>query len=617
MSNSKTLLRMLIALKCVLVYTRPLVMSRSVLEKTGVFMNKFVRSLFLIIVASMGTSLFAAKVKEIAVVAQKQCPSSYELVFDIPLSKDDSMYHEYLSFSVDHPDIAVESWETSIEPTDTYDPTFKKNKKIFTEPFSVTVKLNVKKSDITNAHLYVTYYLKSQKKITQKDFPLTFPSNAPPIEKNVEEQQAISAPPPAPITQKTTSPSWSSALSNLLKTTESWWVRFLLALLLGFLLSLTPCIYPMIPITVGILQSQGSKSVGRNLVLSLTYTLGIATTFALLGTMAAFSGQMFGNIMHNPWVVGFIVILIIYLAGSMIGLYELYIPSWLQPNNKTVKGGSLISVFMFGVASGTVASPCLSPGLLLLLTLITTLNNMLLGFGLMFVFGIGLGIPLVIIGTFSGSLNVLPRAGQWMVDVKQFFGFIMLVTAFYFLQAIVPWHILSASFWIFALVVGIFYLYQAQRATQKTYLFKNLIGIILVALSVYLFFYAYKTMSIHLDPCKQSALWLEDYEQACEIACKEKKKLLIDISAPFCSMCTAVNKKVLQCSAVTEKLNNVVPLHIGDIEATESTRALQKKYKVMGAPTILLIDPETKEEIKRWGSELYDADVEEFARELQ
>ncbi len=612
-------------------------MSRSVLEKTGVFMNKFFRSLFLIIVTSMGTSLFAAKVKEITVVAQKQDPSSYELVFDIPLAKGDSMYHEYLSFSVDHPDIAVESWEPSIEPTDTYDPTFKKNKKIFTEPFSVTVKLNVKKPDITNAHLYVTYYLKSQKKITQKDFPLTFPSNAPPTslsahasleasqqgtpvaQRAKEEEKAPSSmsPSPAPITQKTTAPSWSAALSNLLKTTESWWVRFLLALLLGFLLSLTPCIYPMIPITVGILQSQGSKSVWRNFLLSLTYTLGIATTFALLGTMAAFSGTMFGNIMHNPWVVGFIVALIMYLAGSMVGLYELYIPSWLQPNNKTVKGGSLLSVFMFGVASGTVASPCLSPGLLLLLTLITTLNNVLLGFGLMFVFGIGLGIPLLIIGTFFGSLNVLPQAGQRMLDVKQFFVFIRLATCFYFLQAIVPWHILSASFWIFALVVGIFYLYQAQRATRKTYLFKNLIGIILVALSVYLFFYAYKTMNMKFFPSEETTIWLEDYEQACEIACKEKKKLLLDISAPYCSMCAAIDKKVFGCPTVTEKLNNVVPVRIVDIEATESTRELQKKYKVMGAPTILLIDPETKDEIKRWGSELYDADVDEFAKELQ
>ncbi len=486
-------------------------------------MNKSIRSLLLILFTSMTPFLFAVQVKEIELVAQKQDPNSYELVFDIPLSKGDSMYHKYLSFSVDHPDIAVESWKPSIDTTDTYDPIFKKNKKLFTEPFSVTVQLNVKKSvyapsdlrptqpDISNAHLYVTYYLKSKGKITQKSFPLTFPSNAPPeIIKEEQPASVSSSFANASADRQTDTPSWSAALSNLLKTTESWWVRFLLALLLGFLLSLTPCIYPMIPITVGILQSQGSKSVWRNLLLSLTYTMGIATTFALLGTIAAFSGSMFGNIMHNPWVVGFIVALIVYLAGSMIGFYEMYIPSWLQPNSKTVKGGSLISIFMFGVVSGTVASPCLSPGLLLLLTLVTTFNNMLLGFGLLFVFGIGLGIPLLIIGTFSGSLNVLPRAGQWMVDVKQFFGFIMLATAFYFLQAIVPWHILSASFWIFALVVGIFYLYQGQRASHKTYLFKNLIGIILVALSVYLFFYAYKTMHMHLNPCEDTTVWMED-----------------------------------------------------------------------------------------------------------
>lgn len=149
-------------------------------------MNKFIRSFTLIISIFAILPLFGVQVKEIELVAQQQDPSSYELVFDIPLSKDDSMYHEYLSFSVNHPDIEIESWEPSIEPTDTYDPTFKKNKKIFTEPFSVTVKLNVKKPDITNARLYVTYYLKSQNKITQKAFPLTFPGNAPPTtdEKN-------------------------------------------------------------------------------------------------------------------------------------------------------------------------------------------------------------------------------------------------------------------------------------------------------------------------------------------------------------------------------------------------------------------------------------------------
>ncbi len=576
-------------------------------------MNTMFRSLLIFLFAFSVS--FPSLAKQITLISQKQNPNTYELVFDVPIAQGDSMYYDYLSFSVDHPNITVDSWKTSIEPISKYDTTFKKDKKIFTEPFTIAITLNVNNQDFTNARLHVAYYLKSQKNITQKSFPLTFKSNAPPVQ--IEDEQSPAPQQRTSITTPSSVPSWSTSLSNLLTTTESWWVRLLLALLLGFLLSLTPCIYPMIPITMGILQSQGSKSVLRNFLLALTYTTGIATTFALLGVIAAFSGKMFGNIMNNPFVVVGIIALIIYLAGAMIGWYNLYIPSWLQPKNKTVQGGSPLSIFMFGIASGTIASPCLSPGLLLLLTLVTTLNNLLLGFGLLFVFGLGLGIPLLIIGTFSGSLNVLPQAGQWMVDIKQLFGFIMLATSFYFLQALVPWHILSAFFWMFALVVGVFYLYSAQRASQKTQLFKNLLGIVLVALSVYLFFYAYKITSTHYNPCEATTRWLDNYEQACSIACKEGKKVLLDVCAPCCTMCSAIDKKVFAHQAVAEKLNNVVPVRIEDIEANESTRALQKQFKVMGAPIIILIDPKDHREIKRWGSELYDANVDVFVKELE
>lgn len=576
-------------------------------------MNKLFRQMLIALFIFNVSACVVAK--QITLVSQKQNPNSYELEFDVPLSAGDGMYQDDLSFSVDHPDVEIISWKPSIEPVSKYDATFKKNKKIFTQPFAITVELHKKNPEIKNARLYVTYYLTSQKNITQKSFPLTFQSNAPPAPMQEESEEA-----PAQISCTKPSPpplSWSATLSNVLSTTESWWVRLLLALLLGFLLSLTPCIYPMIPITVGILQSQGSKSVVRNFLLSLTYTCGIATTFALLGITAAFSGKMFGNIMNNPFVVMTIIALIVYLAGSMIGWYDLYIPSWLQPSNKKINGGSLLSIFMFGVASGTVASPCLSPGLLLLLTLVTTLNNVLLGFGLLFVFGLGLGIPLLIIGTFSGSLNVLPRAGQWMVDVKQFFGFIMLATGFYFLQAIVPWHIVSILFFVFTVTVGAFYLYSAQKSKKNAQLFKNLLGIALIALSVYLLFYAYKEGDIHYNVCLEGSPWLDDYEQACEIARKEHKNVLLDVGAPCCSMCSAIDKKVFANPLVAEKLNDVVPVHIANIEANECTRELQKKFKILGAPTILLIDPEKQCELQRWGSELYDADVCEFASQLK
>ena len=122
-------------------------------------------------------------------------------------------------------------------------------------------------------------------------------------------------------------------------------------------MSLTPCIYPMIPITVGILQAQGSKSFGSNLLLASAYTLGIATTFAALGVTAAYTGAMFGaSIMSNPFFILMIVAVLTYLGFSMLGFYDMYTPKFMR-NAGAGKGGSLTSAFLFGAASGTVASP--------------------------------------------------------------------------------------------------------------------------------------------------------------------------------------------------------------------------------------------------------------------
>ncbi|NBP59452.1 DUF255 domain-containing protein, partial [bacterium] len=150
------------------------------------------------------------------------------------------------------------------------------------------------------------------------------------------------------------------ALQTYLTTTNSVALRILFALVLGILLSLTPCIYPMIPITVGVLQSQGSKSLLTNFLLSSAYTLGISTTFSLFGLLAATSGQAFGHMLANPLFIIFIVALLLYFALSLFGLYNLYIPRFLQKKHSIQGGGSFGSIFLFGLISGSVASPCLS-----------------------------------------------------------------------------------------------------------------------------------------------------------------------------------------------------------------------------------------------------------------
>ena len=547
---------------------------------------------------------------------EKENPTTFQATFAIAVPPGDAFYADYFSFSVDHPDITLSEWHPSIEPISKYDVSFKGTKKIFVKPFTIALQTHTDNPALTTANLHVGYYQQSQKQNKHAIFPIQL---NPPNEQNEEIviEESFSAAPHQSEDEHITAPSFSSNyLSSVLQTTQSWWVRLLLSLLLGFLLSLTPCIYPMIPITMGILQSQGGSSMRRNFALSLTYTVGIATMFALLGVFAAFTGKMFGSIMNNPLVILSIIALLAYLAGSMLGFYQMYIPRFLQPKNQSAQGGSFLSVFMFGAASGTVASPCLSPGLLLLLTLVTSIGSAALGFALLFAFGLGLGIPLLIIGTFSGSLNMLPQAGTWMIDIKEFFGFIMLATCFYFLSLLMPLYLLSWGIAAFIAGIGIFYIRTAQKAVGTSKRIKNMVGILCIAASVYAFYWAYKTTDMHFNRSEQPDMWIYDFEKGKALALGNNKHMLLEISAPYCSICKAIDTKIFANSKVKQALQKVIAIKIDDIEKDEHTKMVQKQFNILGAPTIILWDPMNKKELKRWGGELYDSTPEEFVRQI-
>ena len=542
---------------------------------------------------------------------------TYQLTISIPIAQGDALYSDYISFSVDNPNVTLSEWSASQEPKNKFDAEFKQTKKLFTQPFTLSLQASL--SDLAEQSATLHLATVSQlKKNQQFQFPLQF-ENVIDLEQStpVDEQETTQFASNGTNISSERAITFQERLLTLFTETESWWIRLLLALLLGFILSLTPCIYPMIPITVGILQSQGSKSISRNFFIALTYVLGIATTFATLGTAAALSGKMFGSIMRNPIVIITIVAFLAYLAGSMIGLYDLYTPRFMQSsNNRNVKKGSFLSIFLFGAASGTVASPCLSPGLVLLLSMVTAIGNTALGFILLFFFGIGLGIPLLVIGTFSGSLRVLPRAGMWMVDVKQFFGFFMLATCLYFLAGIIPAYIIGCLAVLLSFAIGIFYFINANKTSGMSRFIKNLLGIAAIALSVYLAFEAYKQIDIYFSGTKQADIWMHDYKEAFTLAQAENKKMFIDISAPYCSICKAIDKKLFANGRVQEKLSKFITVKIEDIEADETTLALQKQFAVIGAPTILVYDPAHNKELQRWGGELYELSPDEFIETL-
>jgi thioredoxin:protein disulfide reductase len=399
------------------------------------------------------------------------------------------------------------------------------------------------------------------------------------------------------------------SIQNYLTTTHSITLRIMFALILGILLSLTPCIYPMIPITVGVLQSQGSKSLLTNFLLSSAYTLGISTTFSVFGLLAATSGQAFGYMLANPLFIIFIVALLLYFALSLFGLYNLYIPRFLQKKHSIQGGGSFGSIFLFGLISGSVASPCLSPGLALILAMVATMANKFVGFLLLFSFGIGISTPLLIIGTFSGSINLLPRAGGWMLEIQKIFGFMLIGMCFYYISNIAPWWSVLIMMTIFSLCAGLYYLRSASTERSAAWRnLKNVLGITGVALSVFLTVESFQELYYpHLDDDIQTT-WYTDYEKAVSDAQAENKKLFLDFWAPYCSLCKLIASTTLKEPAIAKVLaeNYIVVSINGNDAQLEPFKTLKERYAIQGFPNLLIVDPTNGKELYRWRGEIED-----------
>lgn len=539
-----------------------------------------------------------------------------ELTFSFDVPEGDFIYQDYLDIACTDPNLSIAPFNVSQKAVEEYDPRFKETKKHFTESFTITTiaKHDTKLTEPFTVNL--SYFQQSNKQITQELFTLAPESS---VQTSIDATDTIDAASTSSSQAcaytdcATKKLSWSETISNLITHTDSLTLRILLVILLGILMSLTPCIYPMIPITVGILQSQAGTSVTRNFMRALAYTMGIATTFAVLGLLAAFTGQIFGSIMANPIFISILVLILLYLAGSMLGLYEMYIPAFMQPKNNGMHGNSLLAAFLFGAASGTVASPCLSPGLVLLLTLVTTLASKFMGFLLLFSFGIGLSIPLLLIGTFSSSLNVLPKSGMWMVEIKRAFGLIMIVMCFYFLNNILPWHILLWIMSVFALLTGILYLSTLSQTYSKAGKYiKNIVSVSLIAGSVFIASLACKA-TIENRRIDTSCWWQTDYKLGLEQAKETKKLVFLDVTAPYCSICKAIDAKLFTSDLVREKVSSfAIPVKIDIAKSAEDAAYLQEKFGIVGVPVFMILSPEDEKVLARWGGELYELSIDEF-----
>ena len=264
-------------------------------------------------------------------------------------------------------------------------------------------------------------------------------------------------------------------------------VTLLLVFLGGLALNLTPCVYPMIPITISYFggQSQGKK--GSLVAHACLYVIGMAMTYSILGVFAAMTGSLFGTALQYPPVLIGIALVMVLLALSMFDVYEFRMPAFLN----RLAGGSqkgFAGTFLMGLTVGIVAAPCIGPFVLGLLTYVGNKGNAFLGFVLFFVLALGMGVPFIVLGIFSGSINKLPRSGAWMVWVRKVFGFILLAMAVYFLEPLFPNPLAyRLTFALVAMLAGIYLAWiDPVQSTGRTFpLVRNAVGVLFFALALY------------------------------------------------------------------------------------------------------------------------------------
>ena len=389
-------------------------------------------------------------------------------------------------------------------------------------------------------------------------------------------------------------------------------VAGVVALLGGLGVSLTPCVYPMIAITVSVFGAKQAKSRREAMLLSTSFVLGIVVLFTTMLVGAALTGSIFGSVLSNKWVLAGIALVFIALAASMFGAFEMVLPDAVMQRLSSVGGIGYGGAFLLGLVSGLVAAPCTGPVLTSIIIWIGKTQNVGLGAVVGTAFSIGLGIPFWLVGTFAVSL---PKAGKWMVGVKSFFGIVMLVVAFYFLQNAVPalasparpgptFLALMGGMVVVGLLLGAVHLAWDDGGVSVK--IRKGLGVTLTVVGAFLFWASFElpdpppVVAIQADPdgtgqgaSTKVLAWEHSEEVALKIAQGEKRPLIVDFTADWCGVCKKIAKETFADPRVMAKAtqSNFVAVKIDTTDGDDpQIEAVKGKYKVVGLPTVVIYD---------------------------
>jgi thioredoxin:protein disulfide reductase len=368
----------------------------------------------------------------------------------------------------------------------------------------------------------------------------------------------------------------------------------LTAFLGGLLVCLTPCVYPMIAITVSVFGARESKSRLHAMGLSTAFVLGIAAMFTPLGVIAGYTGSLFGSALSNPWVLALIAIVFLALAASMFGAFEFVLPPWMSNRLAQLGGIGYGGAFLVGLVSGLIAAPCTGPVLTGILLWIGKTRSASLGAAALFAFSMGLGLPFWLVGTFAVSL---PKGGPWMVGVKSMFGIVLCAAALYFLKGAVPplsqlagpdpkFGIAAVVLLVLGIALGAVHLTFEQGTALRL---RKALGIVTSVAGLFL-------LVGWLEAPRAKLSWEPSEAAARTRAESEQRPMLVDFTAEWCGACNELSRITFADPKVMAEASRFVAVKVDAThEDDPSIDVLKDRYRVVGLPTVILVGKDGRE----------------------
>jgi len=499
---------------------------------------------------------------------------------------------------------------------------------VFHKPFQAVIALDRRQArDITPVSIVARYQGCSEKGLcyppARKTFNLTLAawSSADGGSAAADAGTQSTAPPTPPLTSRAPATAAGADGAGLdggdarqVLQSGNLWLIGPLFFALGVGLAFTVCMLPMIPILSGIILGQ-SKSMtrARGLLLSGTYVLGMALTFAIAGVLVGLSGKNIAAALQNPWVLGGFAAIFVLLALSMFGFYEIQMPSFIQSKaaaaSNRLSGGHVFSVFAMGALSAVIIGPCAAPPVFAALAFVSRTGDAVLGGAALFAMALGIGAPLIAVGASAGTL--LPKAGPWMQSINRVFGVIMLALAIWIVSPVIS-SAVQMLLWSVLLIVSAIYLHAIDPLPQNASGFRKLwkgLGVIALVLGVALLVGA---LSGGRDILQPLAGWRgaaaatnvaplpfqrvrSVTELAHQISQASGRPVMLDFYADWCVSCKEMERFTFTDPEIKARMARMVLLQADVTESTPDADELLKRFGLFGPPGIVFFSASGRE----------------------